>query len=207
MITKSSNQALLIQIAKLFYPTNRISYAGLISRLNLYLNDALFENVISQISYGQYMWNKMTKVTVDAGNRVVHYKTQFGDLFRGGSSIGEIRGVPLSKLNDWNFIFNKVNLVYLGETIQSNGVHVAILQNANAEGYGIIYDPLGGGQGGSGTGGSGTGGSGEVTLTPPIKTGETTPAAPMSSIFGNLDLNSLLLPGIVLLAAYFFIKK
>ena len=59
---------------------------------------------------------------------------------------------------------------------------------------------------GSGTGGNG---GGEIIVTPlpspPQK--ETTVTTTSSNILDNLDLNSFLLPGIVLLAAYFFIKK
>lgn len=214
MITKQDNLNVVNQIALLFFPTDEINRAVLYERLKNYLNDDLFQTILGQLSNGRFYAFQIVSIIPDS-RTTFSVKNNFFDLFFGSTGSGEIKSCTPKQVGNKQQLYQKANLIYLG-SITVNNIVYDIIQNINVNGYGVTYNPniLPGGSGGSGTpGGSGGSGGGSNITIDPVRSENTNniPAGVIQStnqagLFNGLDLNSLIIPGI-LIGLFLYLKK
>lgn len=209
MITQSNNLAIVDQVAKLFFPNETLQQNVVKERLKNFLTDELFQTVLGLLSTGRtYVFNttSIVRQTVRPGYMPkINIYNHYMDLFLGQSGNGQINDVPAIYQDNKSKIYQSAGLVYIG-SLAVNGISYDIVQNQNIAGYGITYTP----QINTGGGGGVDPGRGEITYTPPInETGNQTGSSiqPSQSLFAGLDLNSLLIPGVILGVLYFVSQK
>lgn len=208
MITQSNNLAIVDQVAKLFFPTETLQQNVVKERLKNFLTDELFQTVLGLLSTGRtYVFNttSIVRQTVRPGYAPkINIYNHYMDLFLGQSGNGQINDVPQIWQNNKSKIYQSAGLVYIG-SLAVNGISYDIVQNQNIVGYGITYIPQINTGGASGTDPVR---GGLITVTP-TETGNQTGSSiqPSQSLFAGLDLNSLIIPGVILGVLYFVSQK
>ena len=212
MITNTANLNLITQVAKLYCLTDVVCQSSIYERLKNFLDDALFSSVLSRLNQGRSYYQKITRMQIQNNQKATLYFS-FTDLITGDFGTGEVRDIPLTKLNDLNYICSKVGLIYLGKIQLSDSIYF-IVNNPNVPGYGISYNPNNPPVGGGGqSGDDDTRGGGNFTVDPPTNydinpVNTIQPAQSNASGFlSGLNFNDLIIPGGILLAIYLVVKK
>jgi hypothetical protein len=206
----NSSKNIALAIARAYCNNDALCQDSLFNRLNENFNDQQFASFVSTLSSRAY-----AVATISLVQPVVPMKFKilfsYFDVVTGAAGSFPLI-VPMSVISSKNYTAI-LNSARPGLTLNGVISDLKILFSSSDYGYNIAYTTTptsgGGGTGGGGNPGGDGGevGNGQIIVTPGLTPNSPAVVTPVQNVFSGLDIQSLIIPGMVALAAYMLFKK